>query len=129
MQIVNLDKGYYLRHTSEKALATVEKEKKDKYLHTCMECQRYFNPMVYSANGIPEKEAVAAQQRLALLLSNNLKREYLEMCGFVRAQMSLAILIPKSLILRGARDTDEYIQQRLNLEDGTVMALMAPWQD
>ena len=43
--------------------------------------------MVYFNDGIPGTEAVAA-----LLLSNKLKREYLEMCGFVRDQMSLAIV-------------------------------------
>ena len=32
MQIVNLDAGSYLRHMSAKALATAEKEKKEKYL-------------------------------------------------------------------------------------------------
>ena len=32
-----------------------------------------------------------AQRHLASLLSNKLKREYLEMCGFVRACVSLTI--------------------------------------
>ena len=76
MQIVNLDTGSYLRQTSAKALATAEKEKKDKYLHPCLEHRRYFTPMVYSADGIPGTEAVVAKQRLALLISNKLEREY-----------------------------------------------------
>ena len=59
--------------------------------------------MVYSANGIPAAEALAVQKSLAALLSYKLKREYSEMCGFVRARMSLAILRSNSLLLRGPR--------------------------
>ena len=36
-RIVNLDVGSYLRMTPEKALAKVEKEKKDLYLQACLE--------------------------------------------------------------------------------------------
>ena len=49
--------------------------------------------MVYSAYGIPGTDAVVAQRRIYSLLSNKLKQEYLEMCGFVRARISLAIVI------------------------------------
>ena len=66
--------------------------------------------MVYSADGIPRTEAVVAQQRLASLLNNKLKRGYLKMCGFIRARMSLAIVIYNTLFLRGARDKEAYIQ-------------------
>ena len=64
-----------------------------------MKLRHYFTPMVYSVDGIPGMEAVAAQRRLALLLSNNLKREYLVMRGFVRSRMSLAIV--RSNVARG----------------------------
>ena len=57
--------------------------------------------MVYSANRIPGAEALAAQKRLAALLSYKLKRGYYEMCGFVRVRMSLAIVKSNILILRG----------------------------
>ena len=59
--------------------------------------------MVYSANGIPGAEALAAKKRLAALLSYKLKREYSEMCGFVRGWMSLAIVRSNSLLLYGPR--------------------------
>ena len=55
--------------------------------------------MVYSADGIPGEEALATQERLAALLSYKLKQEYSEMCGFVRARMSLAIVRSNSLLL------------------------------
>ena len=59
--------------------------------------------MVYSAYRIPGAEALAAQKILAALLSYNLKREYYEMCGFVRARMSLVVVISISLLLQGIR--------------------------
>ena len=88
--IVNLGAGSYLSITSEKALAKAEKEKKDLYLQDCLEHRRTFTPMFYFADVIPGAEALAAKNRLALLLSYKLKRKYSEMCGFVRASISLA---------------------------------------
>ena len=77
MKIVNLDAGSYLSQTSANALATEEKDKKDKYLQPCLERRCSFTTMVYSVDGIPGTEAVAAHQCLSLLLSNKLKQEYL----------------------------------------------------
>ena len=66
--------------------------------------------MVYSADRIPVTEAVASQRCLASLLSNKLKREYSEMCGFIRARMSLVIVRYNTLILCGTRDKEMYIR-------------------
>ena len=84
--------------------------------------------MVYSANGIPGAEVLAAQKRLAVLLSYKLKREYSEMYGFVRAMMSLVIVRPNRLLLRGPRDKGARICQQTELMDRAVMALLAPWR-
>ena len=84
--------------------------------------------MVYSADGIPGAEALAAQKRLAALLSYKLKQEYSELCGFVRARMSLAMVRSDSLLLRGSLDKGGHIRKRPELTDGSVMALLAPWQ-
>ena len=51
------------------------------------------------------------------------------MCGFVRAWMSLSIVIYNTLLLHGAKDKYMYIQKMPILEDGAVMALMVPWRD
>ena len=51
-------------------------------------------------DGIPGAEALAAQKRLAALISYKLKREYSEMCGFVRARISIEIVRSNSLLLR-----------------------------
>ena len=84
--------------------------------------------MVYSADGIPGEEALAAQKRLAELLSYKLKREYSEMCGFVRARMLLEIVRSNSLLLCGPRDKGARIWQKPKLTDGAVMALLVPWR-
>ena len=84
--------------------------------------------MVYSANGIPGAEALAAQKRLAALLSYKQKREYSEMCGFVWARMLLAIMRSNSLLLRGPRDKGARIRQRPELMYGVVMALLVSWR-
>ena len=58
----------------------------------CVDCIHSFTPTVYSADGIPGTEAVVAQRFISLLISNKLRQKYSEMCGFLRARMSLAIL-------------------------------------
>ena len=60
MYIVNLDAGSCLCQTSAKSLATAKKEKKYKYLQTCLKRRPDFTPMVYSADTIPGTVPVAA---------------------------------------------------------------------
>ena len=84
--------------------------------------------MVYSTGVIHVTEVVAAQKRLALLLSNNLMWKYPDMSGFIRARVLLTIVSSNTLLLHGARDKEAYICQRPNLADGAVMALLALWR-
>ena len=84
--------------------------------------------MLYSADIIPGAEALAPQKRLAALISYKLNPEYSEMCGFVRAGMSLAIVRSNSLLLRGPRYKGARIRQQPELTDGAVMELLAPWR-
>ena len=84
--------------------------------------------MVYYADRIPGAEALSAQKRLAAPLSYKLKQEYSEMCGFVRARMSLAIVRSTILLLHGPQDKGALIRQQPDLTDGAVMALLAPWR-
>ena len=101
-------------------------EKKDLYVQACLERRNAFSPMVYSVDIIPEAEALAAQKRLAALLSYKLKQEYSEMCGIVRASVSLEIVRSNSLVLRGSWEKGARIRQRLDLMYGVVMVLLAP---
>ena len=84
--------------------------------------------MVYSAYGIPGAGSLATQNKLSTLFSYKLKQEYSEMCGFVRASISLAIVRSNSLNLCGPCDKELHIQQRPELIDGAVMELLAPWR-
>ena len=127
IQNFNLNMGSYLRMTPGKDLAKGEKKKKDLYLHACLERIRNFNPIVYSADRIPRAEALAGQKRLAAPLIYKLNREYSEICDFVRARMSLAIVRSNSLLLHGPREKGACIWQIPELTDGAVMELLAPW--
>ena len=42
--------------------------------------------------------------------------------------MSIAIVISNTLLLRGFKDEEAYIYQRLDLDDVAVMELLAPWR-
>ena len=84
--------------------------------------------MVYSADGITGAETLAAQKRLAALLSYKLKREYSQMSGFGRARMLLTIVRSNSVLLLSPRNKGAHIQQRPELTDGAAMALLVPWR-
>ena len=101
IQNFNLNAVSYMRMTMEKAFAKAKKKKEDLYLQYFLERRRNFTPMVYSVDRITGAEALAAQKIFATLLGYKLKWEYSEMCGFVRAEMSLTIVISNSLIHRG----------------------------
>ena len=128
IRISNLDTGSYLHMTPKKALVKTERGKKYLYLQYFLDSRCYFTPVVYSANKIPEVEALAAQRRLAALLSFNLKLEYTELCGFVRERMSLEVVGYNILLLFGPQDKLLQVHQQLDLTYGAVMALLAPWR-
>ena len=65
--------------------------------------------MVYSSDGIPGADSITTQKRLVALLSSKLKREYSEMCGFVKARMSLAIVSSNLLLLHRPRGKEAHI--------------------
>ena len=84
--------------------------------------------MVYPEDGITKLEALSEQKRLAALLSYKLKRDYSDMCCFVRARIPLAIVRSDSLLLRGPCKKGALIRKKPDLADGAVMALLAPWR-
>ena len=51
------------------------------------------------------------------------------MCGFERSSMSLAVVIPNSLLHRSPWDKKAKIRQQPELADGAVMTVLAPWRD
>ncbi len=64
-RVTDLDARSHRNTAPNKVLDNQEKEKKDKYLSACHERRKDFMPMVYSANGIPGREASLAEKRCA----------------------------------------------------------------
>ena len=60
-----------------------EKEKKDKYLQTCLEMQKDFTTMVYLVDGIAGHEARNAKRRLATHLASKWNHGYSQMVYYV----------------------------------------------
>ena len=101
IRIVNLDAGSYLRMIPKKDIANSDNNKNYLYLQACLESRRSFTPMFYSADVITRVDALATQRILAALLVFNLNHEYSKLGGFVWVRMSLAIVRPNSLFIRG----------------------------
>ena len=91
-------------HDTQNDCAKAEKYKKIKYLQDFLERRRYFILIVYSADGVTQVESFVAQGILAVLLRFNMKRENSELCGFVYASISIAIVTYKSLLLHGPQE-------------------------
>ncbi|KAL7527447.1 hypothetical protein ACHAXR_001966 [Thalassiosira sp. AJA248-18] len=89
--------------SSAKVLERAAKNKKDEYLDECIERRCSFTPLVYSVDGMACLEAKAFENRIGSLLAGKHIRPYIEMVGFVRQQMSLAVIRSNTLMLRGSR--------------------------
>eukprot|EP00957_Ditylum_brightwellii_P101179 7710752-Ditylum_brightwellii.AAC.1 len=59
------------------------------------------------------------------LLSQKLKREYSEMCGYVKAWMSLVVVRSNTLLLQGPQDKSSRIKQAVMM-DGAGLSLQRP---
>jgi hypothetical protein len=88
--IANIDSGSYLSSTPEEVLYQQEKEKK--YLQACLDQRRKFTPFVSSTDGLMGREATALVKRLASMTASRWRTTYLKVCGYFKAQMSIAVL-------------------------------------
>ena len=106
VRVTDTDAPTYVKRKQSPAsiLARHEKWKNDKYLKPCQERRRHFTPLVFSVDGMRGNQATAASKRLASLLSEKWNRPYSEVCGFVRSQLSVALVRSLSQCLRGPRD-------------------------
>ena len=107
IRITDCDAPSYRGRPWRKVLEAQEKEKKRKYLGTCRELRKDFTPLVYSVDGIPGREARAAERRLAAQLADKWSRPYSQMVHYVRCRMSIAVVRSNTLLLRGSRDRKE----------------------
>ena len=60
MRDMNTDSVSHQSKTPKKCLETAERDKNKKYLHTCLNKRRHFNPFVASVDGLLEVEAEAS---------------------------------------------------------------------
>jgi hypothetical protein len=82
-----------------KVLETHEREKKKKYLEPCLEQRRHFTPFVVSTDGLIGKEAKTLLKKLSARLAEKTRKQYSQVCGFVNARMSIAIVRATHLCL------------------------------
>jgi hypothetical protein len=84
-------------------LAAHEQEKKKKYLEACLGQRQKFSPFVVSMNGLFGKEAKTLLKKLSALLSKKWEKPYSEVCSYINAQMSIAIVRATHLCLCGSQ--------------------------
>jgi hypothetical protein len=97
MRITDTEARSYRKKEFGKVLLQHEKEKKDKYLQTCLEMWKDFTPMVYLVDGIAGCKAWNAKKRLATHLASKYNRRYSQMVYYVRILMSIAVVCTNSL--------------------------------
>ncbi len=107
-----------------KVLESHEREKKKKYLGPCLEQRRHFTPFVVSSDGLIGKEANSLLKMLSSKLAEKSGKPYSQVCGYVKARMSIAIVRATHLCLRGSRiPTSQMSNRRPEWEDGAGIEL------
>ncbi len=127
MHITDTDAKSYRKKEFGKVLSQHEKEKKNKYLQTCLFMRRDFTPMVYSVDGIAGREAQNAKRRLATYLASKWKRGYSQMVCYVRVRMVIAVVRANSLLIHGSRDRQR--PRRPLIPDGAALGDWQTWQE
>jgi hypothetical protein len=122
--VTDTDAKSYRHRDPAKVIVTQEKEKKRKYLKACLEQRRHFTPFVCSTDGLLGREASTFAKRLAAKLATKWQRTYSQVCGYVMAQLSIAIVRVTHLCLHGSRIPTHQISTRRPLwEDGAGLSL------
>jgi len=104
VRITDTDAASWRHMSTAKVLRRQEKEKKDKYGDHCRNAHLDFTPLVFSVDGMEGTEATAARKHLAARLAGKWNLQYSQMCGFVKARLSIALVRATSRCLRGTRD-------------------------
>ncbi len=124
IRVTDLDAASYGLTPSEKILARHEREKKSKYLKDCQYLRRHFAPLVFSADGMAAKEAKAFLQHLSAMIAKKWNKPYSQVCGYVNARMSIAIVRATHMCLRGSRiPSSQMCYRRQTWEGGAGLGL------
>ena len=123
-RVTDTDQPSYLSSTPAKTIAKQEREKKQKYLETCLEQRRHFAPYVVDTYGMLGEEAKAFNKRIGSMLAAKWKSPYSAVMGFVNARVSIAILRATHLCLRGSRVPYRHIStKRSDWDDGAGLGM------
>ena len=104
IRVTDTDAASYKNTDPTTVLKRQEREKKDKYAEACRQAHMHFTPLVFSVDGLEGGEATAARKRLASRLAAKWKRQYSQVCGFVRCRLSFTLIRSASRCLRGTRN-------------------------
>ena len=102
--ISDVDAASYGGRAVAKILSKREKAKRTNYESFCRESLLDFTPLAFGVDGSLGGATNAAVKRLASALAARGNRQYLELCGFVRSRLSIALVRSAHVCLRGARD-------------------------
>ena len=100
--VADMDVKAYKGLSSRAVIDAVARVKKAKYLKACLDQQRTFVPLAYSVDGMAGIEARTFENRITSLLRARWGREYIDLEGFVRAKIAMAVVRSNTLLLRGA---------------------------
>jgi hypothetical protein len=103
VRVTDTDSKACCKRTPFKVLESQEKEKKWKYLGACLENRRHFTPFVLSVDGLLGREAKTFAKRLAGKLAGKWQKPCSQVCGYVKARLSIAAVCATHLCLRGSR--------------------------
>jgi hypothetical protein len=103
VRIMDVDSKTQRYKDPHKVLEAHEREKKKKCLEACLEQRRHFSPFLASTDGLLGKESRTLLKKLSALLAEKWEKPYSELCGYVHAGMSIAMVRATHLCLRGAR--------------------------
>jgi hypothetical protein len=108
VQIADVDAKSDRSKDSDKVSAAHERKKKKKHLGACLKQRRHFSPFLLwclSADGLLGKEeAKILLRKLSAMLAAKWEKPHSEVCGYVNALMSIAIVRATHLLcIRGSR--------------------------
>ena len=123
VRVTDLDSISQRSTDPDKVLRKHEKQKKSKYLQACLEQRRTFCPFVVSTDGVLGFEANCLMKRIAAKLAVKWKLPYSQLCGLVRARMSIAIARATHLCIRGSRIPASRTSNSIQWMDGAGVGL------
>ncbi len=123
VRVTDTDARSNLSKDPHKVLEAHEREKKKKYLAACRQQRRDFTPFVVSTDGLLGKEAKTLLRKLSALIAAKWDKPYSQVCGYVNARMSIAIVRATHLCLRGSRIPTGRMSRRPQWEGAAGLSL------